>query len=99
MGGLPKSLSLGVMEMFHGANMAFGLCPMLSFGAIEALLAHGTDEQKSLYLPKLIAGDWTGTMNLTEPQAGSDVGALKSKAIPQDDGSYTLTGQKIFITW
>ena len=97
--GLPKSLSLGVMEMFHGANMAFGLCPMLSFGAIEALLAHGTDEQKSLYLPKLIAGDWTGTMNLTEPQAGSDVGALKSKAVPQEDGSFELTGQKIFITW
>ena len=97
--GLPKSLALGVMELFHGANMAFALCPMLTFGAIEALLAHGTEEQKSLYLPRLIAGDWTGTMNLTEPQAGSDVGALKTKAIPNEDGSVSITGQKIYITW
>ena len=97
--GLPRALALGVMEMFHAANMAFGLCPMLSFGAIEALLAHGTEAQKQTYLPKLISGDWTGTMNLTEPQAGSDVGALTTKAVPQDDGSYALTGQKIFITW
>ena len=97
--GLPKALALSVMEMIHGANMAFGLCPMLTFGAIEALLAHGTDEQKQAYLPNLIAGNWTGTMNLTEPQAGSDVGALKSKAIPNGDGSYAITGQKIYITW
>lgn len=97
--GLPKVLGMAVMEMFHGANMAFGLCPMLSFGAIEALLAHGTDEQKAMYLPKLVSGDWTGTMNLTEPQAGSDVGALKTKAVPQGDGSYAITGQKIYITW
>ena len=97
--GLPKVLSLAVMEMIHSANMAFGLCPLLSFGAIEALLAHGTDEQKSKYLPKLVSADWTGTMNLTEPQAGSDVGALKSKAIPNGDGSYAITGQKIYITW
>jgi alkylation response protein AidB-like acyl-CoA dehydrogenase len=97
--GLPKTLALGVFEMFHAANMAFGLCPMLSFGAIEALLAHGTDEQKALYLPKLISGEWTGTMNLTEPQAGSDVGALKTKAVPQADGSYAISGQKIYITW
>lgn len=97
--GLPKALGLAVMEMFHGANMAFGLCPMLSFGAIEALLAHGTDEQKATYLPKLVAGEWTGTMNLTEPQAGSDVGALKTKAVPNRDGSYAITGQKIYITW
>jgi len=97
--GLPKVLSLAVMEMIHGANMAFGLCPLLSFGAIEALLAHGTDEQKEKYLPKLVSADWTGTMNLTEPQAGSDVGALKSKAVPNGDGSYALTGQKIYITW
>lgn len=97
--GLPKVLGLAVMEMFHGANMAFALCPMLSFGAIEALLAHGTDAQKAKYLPKLVSAEWTGTMNLTEPQAGSDVGALKTKAVPNGDGSYAITGQKIYITW
>lgn len=97
--GLPKVLGLAVMEMFHGANMAFALCPMLSFGAIEALLAHGTDAQKAMYLPKLVSAEWTGTMNLTEPQAGSDVGALKTKAIPNGDGSYAISGQKIYITW
>jgi len=97
--GLPKALALAVMEMVHGANMAFGLCPLLSFGAIEALLAHGTDAQKQTYLPQLVSGNWTGTMNLTEPQAGSDVGALTTKAVPNDDGSYAITGQKIYITW
>jgi len=97
--GLPKPLALAVFEMIHGANMAFGLCPLLSFGAIEAILAHGTDEQKQMYLPKLISGEWTGAMNLTEPQAGSDVGALVTKAVPNGDGSYAITGQKIFITW
>ncbi len=97
--GLPKVLGLAVMEMFHGANMAFALCPMLSFGAIEALLAHGTREQQEMYLPKLVSAEWTGTMNLTEPQAGSDVGALKTKAIPNGDGSYAISGQKIYITW
>jgi alkylation response protein AidB-like acyl-CoA dehydrogenase len=97
--GLPKVLGLAVMEMFHGANMAFALCPMLSFGAIEALLAHGTGDQKAKYLPKLVSAEWTGTMNLTEPQAGSDVGALKTKAVPNDDGSYAISGQKIYITW
>ena len=97
--GLPKVLGLAVMEMLHGANMAFGLCPMLSFGAIEALLAHGTEDQKATYLPKLISAEWTGTMNLTEPQAGSDVGALRSRATPREDGSYAITGQKIYITW
>lgn len=97
--GLPKVLGLAVMEMFHGANMAFALCPMLSFGAIEALLAHGTEEQQAMYLPKLVSAEWTGTMNLTEPQAGSDVGALKTKAIPNGDGSYAISGQKIYITW
>ncbi len=97
--GLPKALALAVMEMIHSANMAFGLCPMLSFGAIEALLAHGTEAQKQTYLPNLVSGTWTGTMNLTEPQAGSDVGALKTKAVPNEDGSYAISGQKIFITW
>ncbi|MEM6534343.1 MAG: acyl-CoA dehydrogenase [Pseudomonadota bacterium] len=97
--GLPKSLALGVMEMFHSANMAFGLCPMLSFGAVEALLAHGSDELKNTYLPKLVSGEWTGTMNLTEPQSGSDLGTLKTKAEPRGDGAYAITGQKIYITW
>lgn len=97
--GLPKALALAVMETVHSANMAFGLAPMLSCGAIEALIAHGTEAQKAKYLPKLVSADWTGTMNLTEPQAGSDVGALKSKAIPNGDGSYAISGQKIFITW
>ncbi|NOT41778.1 MAG: acyl-CoA dehydrogenase, partial [Alphaproteobacteria bacterium] len=85
--------------MWQSASMAFGLCPLLSQGAIEALTVHGTPEQKRLYLPKLVAGTWTGTMNLTEPQAGSDVGALKSKAVKQGDGTYKITGTKIFITW
>lgn len=97
--GLPKALGLAVMEMFHGANMAFALCPMLSFGAIEALIEHGTEDQQAKYLPKLVSAEWTGTMNLTEPQAGSDVGALKTKAVPNGDGSYAITGQKIYITW
>ncbi|MCZ4299326.1 acyl-CoA dehydrogenase [Henriciella marina] len=97
--GLPRTLSNAVLEMLHGSNMSFGLCPMLSAGAIEALLAHGGDAEKKKYLPKLISGEWTGTMNLTEPQAGSDVGALKTKAVPQEDGSYRISGQKIYITW
>ena len=97
--GLPRGLALAVMEMFHGANMAFALCPMLTFGAIEALLAHGTEQLKDTYLPKLVSGEWTGTMNLTEPEAGSDVGALKTKAVPNADGSYAIFGQKIYITW
>lgn len=96
---LPKALALSVMEMIHGANMAFGLCPLLTFGAIEAILAYGSEEQKAIYLPKLITGEWTGAMNLTEPQAGSDVGALRMQARPTGDGSYSLHGQKIYITW
>ena len=97
--GLPKGLALAVMEMVHGANMSFGLCPLLTFGAIEALIAHGTPEQQEMFLPKLVSGEWTGTMNLTEPQAGSDVGALKTRAVPNGDGSYAISGQKIYITW
>ncbi|WP_018147956.1 acyl-CoA dehydrogenase [Henriciella marina] len=97
--GLPRTLSNAVLEMLHGSNMSFGLCPMLSAGAIEALLAHGAEAEQKKYLPKLISGEWTGTMNLTEPQAGSDVGALKTKAVPQDDGAYKISGQKIYITW
>jgi alkylation response protein AidB-like acyl-CoA dehydrogenase len=97
--GLPKALEIAVYEMIHSANMAFGLCPMLTQGAIEALTAHGTARQKDLYLPKLISGEWTGTMNLTEPQAGSDLAALRTRAEPDGHGNYRLTGQKIFITW
>ncbi|WP_395630137.1 acyl-CoA dehydrogenase [Aquidulcibacter sp.] len=97
--GLPKGVALAVHEMVHAANMSFGLCPMLTLGAVEALSAHGTPEQQALYLPKLVTGQWSGTMNLTEPQAGSDVGALTSRAVPQDDGTYKIFGQKIYITW
>ncbi|MDZ4382140.1 MAG: acyl-CoA dehydrogenase [Parvibaculum sp.] len=97
--GLPVALSVAMQEMWNAACMSFGLCPILSQGAIEALTAHGTDEQKQLYLAKLISGEWTGTMNLTEPQAGSDLNALKAKAIPQGDGTYRITGTKIFITY
>ena len=97
--GLPKALEIAVFEMVHSANMAFGLCPLLTQGAIEALSAHGTERQKSLYLHKLIAGTWTGTMNLTEPQAGSDLALLRTRAEPDGRGKYRLYGQKIFITW
>jgi 3-(methylthio)propanoyl-CoA dehydrogenase len=97
--GLPRALALAVMETVHGANMSFALLPMLTLGAIEAIEQHGKPDQKALYLEKLISGAWSGTMNLTEPQAGSDLGALTTKALPQADGSYAITGQKIFITW
>lgn len=97
--GLPKTLMLAVQEFANGANLAFGLCPILTEGAIESLTRHGSEELKERYLAKLISGEWTGTMNLTEPQAGSDVGALRAKAEPQGDGSYKITGTKIFITW
>jgi len=97
--GLPKALEIAVFEMIQGANMAFGLCPMLTLAAIEALHQHGTDRQKALYLPKMISGEWTGTMQLTEPQAGSDLGLVATKAEPDGSGGWRLTGQKIFITW
>ena len=97
--GLPKALEIAVFEMIQAASLAFGLCPMLTQGAIEALAAHGTDRQKSLYLPRLVSGEWTGTMNLTEPQAGSDLAALTTRATPDGQGGYRLDGQKIFITW
>jgi alkylation response protein AidB-like acyl-CoA dehydrogenase len=97
--GLPFVLSVAVQEQFTAANMAFALCPMLSLSAIEALQAHGNEEMKALYLPRLVSGEWTGTMHLTEPQAGSDVGALRTTATPAGDGTYRLKGQKIFITW
>ncbi|MCJ9429115.1 acyl-CoA dehydrogenase [Kordiimonas marina] len=97
--GLPATLSIAVTEMITSANMAYSLMPLLTSGAIEAIRAHGTDAQREMYLPKMIDGTWSGAMNLTEPSAGSDVGALRAKAEKQADGSYLVTGQKIFITW
>jgi 3-(methylsulfanyl)propanoyl-CoA dehydrogenase len=97
--GLPVVVSSTVHEMWKSANLAFMLCPMLTLGAIEALRSHGSDELKATYLPKMVEGAWTGTMNLTEPQAGSDLSAIRTKAIPQDDDTYRITGTKIFITW
>ncbi|MEZ5710459.1 MAG: acyl-CoA dehydrogenase [Blastomonas sp.] len=97
--GLPFTLAAVALDSLGAANMAFTLCPILTVGAIESLHHHGTDEQKALYLPKLATGEWTGTMNLTEPQAGSDVGALRSTATPRGDGSWSISGQKIFITY
>jgi alkylation response protein AidB-like acyl-CoA dehydrogenase len=97
--GLPPPLSAALMEDLNGANIAFALCPMLSFGAIEALERHGSEALKRDYLPKIVSGEWPATMNLTEPQAGSDVGALKTRAEPNPDGSWRLNGTKIFITY
>jgi alkylation response protein AidB-like acyl-CoA dehydrogenase len=97
--GLSKALELAVFEMVHAANMAFGLCPMLTQAAIEALAQHGTERQKRLVLPRLVSGEWTGAMCLTEPQAGSDLAALTTMARPDGNGGYRLHGQKIFITW
>ena len=85
--------------MWHGANLAFALCPLLTQGAIEALELVGSDEQKEKYLHKMVEGAWTGTMNLTEPQAGSDLAAVRTRAVPQPDGTFKLYGQKIFITY
>ena len=97
--GLPMTLTTAVNEMMASACLSLHLNPLMSQGQIEALEHHASDAIKDLYLPKLISGDWCGTMNLTEPQAGSDVGALRSKAVPNGDGSYAITGQKIYISW
>jgi 3-(methylthio)propanoyl-CoA dehydrogenase len=97
--GLPFALNFVVLEDLGSANMGFGLCPILTSGAIEALVHHGSAEQQAQYLPKLISGEWTGTMNLTEPTAGSDVGALRSTAEPHADGSWRIKGTKIYITF
>jgi 3-(methylthio)propanoyl-CoA dehydrogenase len=97
--GLPKLVATPCIEMLNSANLSFALCPLLTDGAIEALLTAGTEEQKSRYVPKLISGEWTGTMNLTEPQAGSDLALVRTRAEPQGDGSYKVFGTKIFITW
>jgi alkylation response protein AidB-like acyl-CoA dehydrogenase len=97
--GLPKTIGAACGEMLNSANMSFALCPMLTDGAIEALLTAGSDELKATYLEKLISGQWTGTMNLTEPQAGSDLAAVRTRAEPQADGTYKVFGTKIYITY
>jgi alkylation response protein AidB-like acyl-CoA dehydrogenase len=101
--GLPLALAIPVAEMWNSACMSFALCPLLTVGAVELLTAHGSEEQKQRYLGRLVTGEWTGTMNLTEPQAGSDLGALRTRAVPAHDARwgdhYRLTGQKIFITY
>ncbi len=98
-GGFPWSTAIAIQEMLTSSNMAFSLCSLLTQGAIDAISHHGNDAQKTIYLPKMMTGEWSGTMNLTEPQAGSDVGALTSKAEPVGDGSWRISGQKIFITY
>lgn len=95
---LPNVVGTAVNELWHSANMAFALCPMLTQGSIEALIAHGSDELKDQYLSRLVSGEWTGTMNLTEPNAGSDLAAVSTKAVPNGD-HYLISGQKIYITW
>jgi 3-(methylthio)propanoyl-CoA dehydrogenase len=97
--GLPKLIGTACTEMLNSANLSFALCPLLSDGAIEALETAGSDAQKATYLPRLVSGEWTGTMNLTEPQAGSDLAMVRSKAVPQGDGTYRISGQKIYITY
>ncbi|HYS63378.1 MAG TPA: acyl-CoA dehydrogenase C-terminal domain-containing protein [Paraburkholderia sp.] len=96
--GLPELLQAATVEMWNSSNMAFALCPLLTAGATEALRQHGSEELKAHYLPRLVSGEWTGTMNLTEPQAGSDLAAVRTRAVPDGD-HYRLHGQKIFITW
>jgi len=97
--GLPKLIHSACSEMVNASNLSFALCPLLTDGAIEAVLTAGSDEQKATYLPKMIDGTWTGSMNLTEPQAGSDLSVVRTRAEPQPDGSYRLFGTKIFITY
>lgn len=97
--GLPAMLAVAAAEMWNSAAMGFGLGPLLTIGAIEALDKHGSQELKSTFLEKLVSGEWTGTMNLTEPQAGSDLAALKTRAERSEDGTYRIFGQKIFITY
>ncbi|HEY6354906.1 MAG TPA: acyl-CoA dehydrogenase [Burkholderiaceae bacterium] len=97
--GLPKTIGAACIEISNSANLSFALCPLLTDGAIEALLTAGSDELKQIYLPRMVSGEWTGTMNLTEPQAGSDLALVRSRAEPQGDGSYKIFGTKIFITY
>ena len=97
--GMPQLVAAAVDEIWNASNMAFELCPMLTGGAIEAIELNASDALKQLYLPKMVSGEWTGTMNLTEPQAGSDLAAVRTKAVPQADGTYRIFGNKIFITY
>ncbi|HEY8880087.1 MAG TPA: acyl-CoA dehydrogenase [Roseateles sp.] len=97
--GAPKTIAAACNEMLQSANMSFALCPLLTDGAVEALLTAGSDEQRNVYIPKLLDGSWTGTMNLTEPQAGSDLALVRTRAEPQGDGTYKIFGTKIFITY
>ncbi|MFC4159578.1 acyl-CoA dehydrogenase [Chitinimonas lacunae] len=97
--GMPALVAMATEEMWCAANVAFSLCPLLTLGAIEALDHHASPEMKALYLPRMASGEWPGTMNLTEPQAGSDLAQVRTRAVPVGDGSYKISGQKIFITW
>lgn len=97
--GLPHMLNVAALEMWNSGSMAFALGPTLTMGAVDALTAHGSEALKATYLPKMVSGEWTGTMNLTEPHAGSDLGVMKSRAERRDDGTYRIFGQKIYITW
>ena len=96
--GLPATLNAAVQEYVSSANMAFGMYPGLTAGAAAALVEHASEEQKQMYVPKMLSGEWSGTMNLTEPHCGTDLGLMRTKAAPQDDGSYKITGQKIWIS-
>ena len=98
-GGMPIALSGGTLEILSTANLAFGLAPGLAAGAISAINFHGSEDQKAKFLPKLVSGEWTGTMNLSEPQSGSDLGTITTKAEPQEDGTYKITGTKVWITF
>ncbi len=98
-GGFPWLVGIAMQEILTSANMAFSMCPLLNQGAVDMLLHHASEELRETYLPKMVTGEWTGTMNLTEPQAGSDVGALSTKAVPSGDGTYRITGTKIYISF
>lgn len=97
--GLPSVIAVATSEMIYASNMAFGLCPMLTSSAVKAVMAHASDKLKDIYLEKMVTGEWTGAMDLTESHSGSDLGTLTSKAVPNGDGSYAISGQKIYITW
>lgn len=97
--GLPSTVAMAVCEIWNAANMAFGMCPLLTNGAIDSLFIGGSDDLKARYLPRMISGEWTGTMNLTEPQAGSDLNAITTRAVPAGDGTYRITGTKIYISY
>lgn len=97
--GLPSTVAMGVCEIWNAANIAFGMCPLLTNGAIDSIFIGGSDELKSRYLPRMISGEWTGTMNLTEPQAGSDLNGITTRAMPTGDGTYRITGTKIYISY